>query len=979
MMSRMGYGLLLVVVAGGCADGGTTSTSGSVSSAEPAVLRQDGLSVGPALRVGKGVAALRGDLRRQGAAFSARGAQHQLQLVDGRTRIRGIPSSVELRRAAELRRRDRNAARPLLPAALELETRSVARGDHESMNTAAAWSAGMNGNVERRFEHGLEQWSNREAGAEVAYQFSEPPAGEGDVVVSVRVASDGAAGEPISATSDARGLHLQMRDGRRFFYEHATWIDARGTRTAVPARWKGTPGARSIELVVPAALVNASRYPAVLDPLVGPDLGTDTPVLTQVSAGLEPDVASDGSNYLAVFEDAQRIRAVRVDVAGHVLDGDWIDLGEDGKLQFDAAVTYGDGHYLVAWWEDDGTDVSIRSRLLNQDGTLVGSGNVTLSSEVGFDAALAWNGSSFLASWIGYGDVPGIRVAQVGTDGQVVPGSEHHVSSTSDGSHPSLAVGTGGALVAWQERNSSDFTNRLRAARIELDGDVLDPGGFRLSSAESDENQAHVASDGDRFLVVWHGAGASGLPGAIHGAVVDEQGVITAPAFPISRSTGEASVPSVAFDGEAFAVAWKDERAEPAVRGALVSSGGVVSGTEDSVLSNVPASAAGFFDSTGLAWNGSQFLLVFQGNRANGGNAVVGIEGSLLGPDLSLVPGPLGLSQLRAGKLAPQVVWNGRNYVVSWIDERAGSFDLATPRAVRINPQGEVLDPDGIALSDDVPAIGQIASNGDGPTLVTLVEPSGAAQFRFMGAGGRLRPSNPLGEGVTGGPAAVAGNGTNFLSVMTHMHPDFSFDVSGRVVRADGTVGPSFAIEPETNGTADLVAAGNGYLVASWSNGGTLFPVGAAGRVGTPISLPLASTSLSSATDGTDTLVAWIPGISDQPFAAEARFFASGRFHGPTLEIAPTTDASLASLAWDGRKYWAVWSLGDGSRPFIRSISRGGRLGPVSQLLDEECRGPVLASNGRRQLLLSCYAFTNQFRVVNVSTHLIDTSAAAGQ
>lgn len=49
---------------------------------------------------------------------------------------------------------------------------------------------------------------------------------------------------------------------------------------------------------------------------------------------------------------------------------------------------------------------------------------------------------------------------------------------------------------------------------------------------------------------------------------------------------------------------------------------------------------------------------------------MVGIEGSLIGPDLGLVPGAIGLSQMRAGELAPQVVWNGRNYVVSWIDER---------------------------------------------------------------------------------------------------------------------------------------------------------------------------------------------------------------------------------------------------------------------------------------------------------------------
>ena len=721
----------------------------------------------------------------------------------------------------------------------------------------------------------------------------------------------------------------------------------------------------------------ALKTQALAAPVAGPDLGTDTPVLAQAAAGLEPDVATDGNNFLAVFEDSQRIRAVRVDASGHVLDANWIDLGEDGKQQFEAAVAYGGGHYLVAWWEDDGTNVLIRSRLLNQDGSLVGSGSVTLSADTGFDAALAWNGSAFLASWIGYGDTPGIRVELVDSTGQVVPGSEHHVSSSSSGAHPALAVGASSALVAWEDASTtSDFTNRLRAARIGLDGSVLDPEGFRLSSVESDETEARVASDGDRFLVAFHRAGNSGPPGTIQGALVDTTGAIVAPDFAISRSTGETSFPSVAFDGAAFAVAWKDEREQAAIRGALVSESGVVAGTADSLLSNVPASPSGFFDNTGLAWNGSQFLLVFQGDRPNGFSDIIGIEGSRIGPDLSVVPGPLGLSQLRAGELVPSVVWNGRNYVVSWDDERAGSFDLETTRAVRISQAGEVLDPEGLPLSDDQPAVGQIASNADGPTLVTLTQPSGSALFRFLGSGGRVRPASALADGVTG-PVRIAGNGSDFLALMTTQQPDFSFSLSGRVVHENGSLGAPFSIDPVTNGSGDLVAAGNGYLVASLRNGGTLFPVGAAGRVRSPISLPLAGTALTSASDGSDTLVSWTPAFSDLPFAEEARFYSNGAFHGRTLELAPTSAGFPAALAYDGHKYWAVWVVGDSPRPFIRSINANGKLGPVSPLFDEECQGPVLASNGRRQLLLACYAFTDQFRVVTVSTHLIDTSATA--
>ncbi|HET9953794.1 MAG TPA: hypothetical protein VFQ61_04805 [Polyangiaceae bacterium] len=977
MMERFsGWYLLVIVGAAGCSGASPPSESEAAESetSQSQSERLDGLHVEAPVEVSRAVTALRSQFRQRGEAFTARGRQHEIEIGRGVTRLRRIPSSQELRSTAEARVGRVSRSKALLPPAVEIKTRSIARGSRESMTGAAAWAVARNGDALRRFERGEEHWTNLAEGAEVAYHFAERPAGAGDLVVSVDVNTGSSSP---SVRSDARGLHFQMADGHRFFFEHATWVDASGKRVAVPARWKADPEHGAVELVVPAKLIEQSQYPAILDPLVGPDLGTDDPVLTQSSAGTEPDVASDGSNFMAVFGDLQRIRAVRVDASGHVLDANWLDLGEDGKLQFEPAITFGGGHYLVAWWEDDGTQVTIKGRVLNPDGSLVGTSNVALSSDTGFDAALAWNGSSFMASWIGYGDTPGIRVALVDSSGQVVSGSEHLVSTNIRDSHPALAVGTTGALVAWQDESASDFTGRLRAARLGLDGSVLDPEGFRLSSVESDENQASVAAAGDRFLVAWHRAGG-GQPGSIRGTVIDSAG-IAAPDFAISRSSGEASYPSVGFNGEAFAVAWKDERETPGIRGTLVTPEGSVSGAEDSLLSNVPATPGGYFDNTGIAWNGSNFLLVFQGMRSTGISSIVGIEGSFLGADLSVRPGPLGLSQLRAGEFAPQVVWDGRNYVVSWTDQRLGNFELSSSRAVRISSAGQVLDPPGIPLSDDAPGLGWTASNADRRTLVTLSEPSGSAQYRFLNANGQLSPKRPLADGVTG-PVVAAGNGTSYLAVMTNAHEDYMYDLTGRVIRANGSAGPEFSIEPLTNGSGGVIATGDGYLVSSWTDFGKLFPVSANGVVGTPISLSLASTSLASATNGRRTLVAWTPGIGELPFAAQARFMVDGAFRGPTLEIAPTTAGSLAALAWDGRSYWAVWTVGDDSpRPFIRSISANGVLGPVSPVFEGECRGPALASNGRRQLLLSCYAYTNQYRLVTVSTRLIDTSSASVQ
>src|SRR5438270_6297702 len=85
-------------------------------------------------------------------------------------------------------------------------------------------------------------------------------------------------------------------------------------------------------------------------PAVGPEIGTIPPVLVPSDFGHNPELASDGVGFLSVQEVNQRIRAVRVDDAGHLLDADWLDLGaSDGSTQLYPAAAFGGGHYLVTW------------------------------------------------------------------------------------------------------------------------------------------------------------------------------------------------------------------------------------------------------------------------------------------------------------------------------------------------------------------------------------------------------------------------------------------------------------------------------------------------------------------------------------------------------------------------------------------------------------------------------------------------------
>jgi len=190
----------------------------------------------------------------------------------------------------------------------------------------------------------------------------------------------------------------------------------------------------------------------------------------------------------------------------------------------------------------------------------------------------------------------------------------------------------------------------------------------------------------------------------------------------------------------------------------------------------------------------------------------------------------------------------------------------------------------------------------------------------------------------------------------------------------NGTLGTPFVVQSESDFSgASVVATGLDYLVGTTRNNGAgeVIPVSRTGRVGRPIPLAVSSTSITAANSGRNTLVGW---IGDTNFAPMARLFDNGAFRGRTLQLAPAGAGFSTALAWDGRSYWAVWDSDSTThRPFIRQVSAAGALGPASQLLDDECQGPALASNGQRQLLLACYKFSDHFRVVRVSTRLIQT------
>lgn len=267
-------------------------------------------------------------------------------------------------------------------------------------------------------------------------------------------------------------------------------------------------------------------------------------------------------------------------------------------------------------------------------------------------------------------------------------------------------------------------------------------------------------------------------------------------------------------------------------------------------------------------------------------------------------------------------------------------------RAVRIDPSGHVLDPNGIVLSTaQSPAFSSsLASTGNGSALSLWAGTSGASYRRTLAADGTPGTLSSFGDPSLSSAPAVAGNGTGYLAV--YASGDSSDGaIFGRLLDATGSGGTDFRIDSSTLNTGPNVftAAGSGYLL-SYSKAGTrLMTVSSTGQLGSSLELSANTSLVTVATGANKMLVVWTD-INDTQ--VRARFFAPDVLSGETLVLAESSAGYSAALSWDGSSYFAIWETPehylDG-----RSIGNDGTLGPVTTLVNEECYGPVSASNQR--------------------------------
>jgi hypothetical protein len=105
-------------------------------------------------------------------------------------------------------------------------------------------------------------------------------------------------------------------------------------------------------------------------------------------------------------------------------------------------------------------------------------------------------------------------------------------------------------------------------------------------------------------------------------------------------------------------------------------------------------SAYGTQASPAVAFDGTNFLVVWEDERINNGRDIFGTRVSAQGEILD----PIGIPISTASNMqvSAKVAWGGQNYLVVWADYRNGNYDVY---GARVSPAGTVLDPDGFPIS----------------------------------------------------------------------------------------------------------------------------------------------------------------------------------------------------------------------------------------------------------------------------------------
>lgn len=747
--------------------------------------------------------------------------------------------------------------------------------------------------VSRAVQGVHERFENNDGHVEQLWLFPTRPGGS----VTLRIDVEGYA----YAGETAAGLRfVDPESGVSLRYGHATWIDARGTRTSVRALWSG----QTIDIELDAQLLGASVFPATLDPIIVVELEPDAPVLVPDIRGQSTaSVATSPTTSMAIFTNGSAFQ-IGMPVRGLYvtrLGPDGVPIDACGTRVSSAAtpadfygtpvITYAGGIFLAAWIQASGCNFEVRARRLNAAGAFLDSADLVVATGSSCSHSgqlrVAFDGNRFLLVWVNY-EAATLMGATVAPDATLSPA---FTIATVDGSIGAVGgLPGGGWIVGWIQPGPRN----IFLTRIAADGTIVDPGTMLPGSALA--SSPHIASSGSELLIAWTG------PGEIVAHRLDAIGSPGGGPFAVTSAPNEQVRPTIAWDGSAWFLVWEDRRSGyqslSDVYARRVSASGALLGASDMLV--FEAINSGAFPWVGPTTGG---VVTAQTIRPYGLSTIRRFDSA--GVALDAAPVPI----VRCGNLEdrPAVAWNGSHYLVVWEDDRNGpDTDLY---GVRIAADGTVLDQIAIPISTAAFTQENPVVVSDGSKFFVVWEDYRDGMQRdiygtVVDAAGNV--ASPAGIPIhtstiqEWGPVAAAGGGRFFVA-----WGNASSESNARVFDLDAVgLGPAFLVAPEQN---PRVSYGASQFIVSFGTSARRYDLNGAPVDSTPISL---ASNFGGAASVQASDNSWL-------FMYSGSFWPNGvagrrvRFDGSVVDAVPRVLHSFSGFkplaAWDGEQYLAVW------------------------------------------------------------------------
>jgi hypothetical protein len=281
-----------------------------------------------------------------------------------------------------------------------------------------------------------------------------------------------------------------------------------------------------------------------------------------------PDGARHGAGIILAWNDARNgdedIFASRVDAAGNALDGAGIAVSTAAREQITPEIASDGSSALVVWQDRRNGNFDVFGAIIGPDGAVaaadlpicVGEGNQT-SPSVAFDPT----SGLYLVAWssqIVAGDAD-VRGARVGADGTVLDPCGVAISAAPGAQiNPDVTFGGGRFFVAWEDRRAENlgdvFGARVTASAAGID--VVDGGGLAIATAAGIQTEPVAVFVQSSYLVAWTDGRDAGVNSTdIYGGQVSTGGLVSAN-FVVSATPESEAAPAVsASEGGSSGVA----------------------------------------------------------------------------------------------------------------------------------------------------------------------------------------------------------------------------------------------------------------------------------------------------------------------------------------------------------------------------------------------------------------------------------------